>query len=226
MALPLVLFDLDDTLSDRAGAFRSWAQRWLVRHNITDPDALEWMTTNDDGGYQPRDLLFSQAVDRFGLDASPSDLAADYQRTAHDDYREDPALIAMLTELAASGWRIGVVTNGADGQTTKINKLGIAGLLDCCVVSGTVGIRKPDPGIFDIAVRDAGGPGHERPWMVGDHPRNDIDGAHRAGLHAMWISHGRAWTGEGVPPDRTCTDLPSAVALLVSHELPRTDPYR
>lgn len=211
---PLVLFDLDDTLSDRAGAFRKWAGRWIGRHGITDPDALVWMCTNDDGGYRPRDLFFADAKDRFGLADAASDLARDYALTAHDDYREDPALVAALQTLVDDGWRVGIVTNGGVGQDVKVDKLGIRSLLSCCVVSGLVGVRKPDPAIFGIAVAEAGGPGPDVPWMVGDHPHNDIGGAQGAGLRCLWIALGRTWDDALPPPDATASDLSSALALL------------
>lgn len=219
MSGPLVLFDLDDTLSDRAGAFRRWAERWIERHGIADPDALDWMVTNDDGGYRPRDLFFTDAAERFGLPDDPEALARDYALTAHDDYREDPALVAQLTSLIDDGWRVGVVTNGGIGQSVKIEKLGIRPLLRCEVVSGLVGVRKPDPAIFELAVAEAGGPGPDVPWMVGDHPANDVVGGRGAGLRTLWISLGRAWapplvTDATVPPDAVAPDLASAVALL------------
>ena len=164
----LILFDLDDTLSDRAGAFRNWARKWIARHGIGDPDALDWMCTNDDGGYRPRDLFFADAKERFALAQRASELARDYALTAHDDYHEDPVIVGELRSLVDRGARVGLVTNGAVGQQVKAEKLGIMPLLSCCVVSGLVGIRKPDPRIFALAVEAAGGPGPDVAWMVGD----------------------------------------------------------
>jgi len=216
VTLPLALFDFDDTLSDRAGEFRNWATKWIDRHDINDPDALEWMCATDDGGYLARDLFFRQAIDRFGMADSRQDLVDDYVLTAHDDYQADPGLYAKLEALIASGWRIGIVTNGGDGQDTKIDKVGIRPLLSCAVVSGNVGIRKPDPAIFHLAVEAAGGAGPEAPWMVGDNARNDIIGGRDAGLQTIWISFGEPWTNVALPPDRVAVDLPSALGILSS----------
>lgn len=210
----LVLFDLDDTLSDRAGAFRRWAAAWLARHGIDDPDALEWMTVNDDGGYRSRDLFFSQAKDRFGLPERASELEAEYLQTAHDDYRRDPTILAELRSLIDRGARVGVVTNGGDGQRVKLDRLGITPLLSCCAISGEVGVRKPDRRIFDLAVEQAGGPGPDPVWMVGDNARYDVGGAQGAGLRGMWISLGREWEPHLPPPDATAEDIASAMALL------------
>ena len=149
---PLVFFDLDDTLSDRAAAFRNWAEQFVVRHEVTEQGAVEWMCEVDDGGYQPRDMFFMQVNDRFGLGRHVGDLVDDYLRTAHLNYRRDPELIARLDQLVALGIRVGVITNGGAGQDQKIDALGIRPALSACVVSGTVGVRKPDAGIFRIAI--------------------------------------------------------------------------
>ncbi|MEI2651210.1 MAG: HAD family hydrolase [Microthrixaceae bacterium] len=210
----LILFDLDDTLSDRAGAFRNWARKWIARHGIGDPDALDWMCTNDDGGYRPRDLFFADAKERFALPQRASELARDYALTAHDDYHEDPVIVGELRSLVDRGARVGLVTNGAVGQQVKAEKLGIMPLLSCCVVSGLVGIRKPDPRIFALAVEAAGGPGPDVPWMVGDNADYDVGGAQSAGLRGMWISHGRDWDQAQPPPDAIAVDITSAMALL------------
>lgn len=217
---PLALFDLDDTLSDRAGAFTRWAERFVERHGIADPDAVPWMVTNDDGGYRPRDLFFMDVADRFDLPDEPAALARDYALTAHDDYQPDPALQALLRSLIDAGWRVGIVTNGGVGQQVKIEKLGIEPLLRCEVISGLVGVRKPDPRIFELAIVDAGGPGPDVPWMVGDHPGNDIVGAQSAQLRTLWIDHGRTWDPALAPPDVTVADLPSAVAVLLGQLSP------
>ena len=63
------------------------------------------MVTNDDGGYRPRDLFFSEAKERFGLPERADDLARDYALTAHDDYQRDPMLIEKLKSFIDDGRR-------------------------------------------------------------------------------------------------------------------------
>lgn len=213
--LPLALFDLDDTLSDRADGFATWAGDWIERHHIDDPEtALPWLTEADNGGYTNRVKLFTEAAEHFGLDDDPEEMAEDYRRTSHDHYTLDPALIAELESLATSGWRLGIVTNGGAGQNEKIDRIGLRPLMTCCVVSEMVGIRKPDPRIFDLALQLAGDADRSTTWMVGDHPVNDINGAHDAGLSTIWIAHGRDWPNEITPPDYIAATLIDALAHL------------
>jgi FMN phosphatase YigB (HAD superfamily) len=98
-----------------------------------------------------------------------------------------------LRALAETGVRLGIVSN-ADGLIgERLRALEIAqvgpGLgveLDCVIDSGAVGIMKPDPRIFQIAL-DAMGLSAEDAWYVGDMPAIDVVGARRAGLHAVLV---------------------------------------
>lgn len=67
--------------------------------------------------------------------------------------------------------------------------------LDCCplllsadtiVLSSDVGVRKPDPQIFEIAL-DRLHAAPESAVVVGNSLTEDIDGARRAGLHAVYL---------------------------------------
>jgi putative hydrolase of the HAD superfamily len=106
--------------------------------------------------------------------------------------RVAPGAVEGLRALAATGVRLGMVSN-ADGlvaqrmQELEILQVGpgIGVEVECVVDSGAVGVMKPDPRIFRIALEamgvddvDAG-----RVWYVGDMPGIDVVGARRAGLH-------------------------------------------
>jgi HAD superfamily hydrolase (TIGR01509 family) len=82
---------------------------------------------------------------------------------------------------------LAVVTNGpADLQRPKIDKFRIHDLVDHVVVSGEVGVWKPDPAIFGHALGAAG----VEPWAaahVGDSLEADIAGANAAGMTSIWL---------------------------------------
>ncbi|MFT4192684.1 MAG: HAD family hydrolase, partial [Comamonas sp.] len=63
---------------------------------------------------------------------------------------------------------------------------GLAPLLDAILVSEAEGVHKPDPLIFQRALRALGLAAHEA-VHVGDHPVNDVAGAHAAGLRTVWL---------------------------------------
>ena len=56
----------------------------------------------------------------------------------------------------------------------------------CIVDSTVVGVSKPDPRIFDIAL-DAMGVAPEDAWYAGDTPAFDVVGARAAGLRPFLV---------------------------------------
>jgi putative hydrolase of the HAD superfamily len=105
--------------------------------------------------------------------------------------REFPGSRDGLRELAATGVRLGIISNAdgliggrlAEAEILQVGPgLGVA--VECVIDSGAVGVMKPDPRIFrlaldamDIAAADA--------WYVGDMPGIDVIGARAAGLHPV-----------------------------------------
>jgi putative hydrolase of the HAD superfamily len=96
-----------------------------------------------------------------------------------------------LRALADAGVRLGVISN-ADGliaerlREFEILQVG-PGLgvdVECVIDSGNVGVMKPDPRIFTIAL-DAMGVAADAAWYVGDMPAIDVVGARRAGLRPV-----------------------------------------
>ena len=69
---PLVFLDLDDTLVDRAAAFRRWAEQFCSDHSLPHAEAA-WLEEADREGYTDRVSFFVEACRRFGIadEASP-----------------------------------------------------------------------------------------------------------------------------------------------------------
>ena len=101
---------------------------------------------------------------------------------------------AGLEALAATGVRLGIVSNadGLIGQRLREREIlqvgpGMGVEVDCVIDSGEVGVMKPDPRIFQIAL-DAIGIDAQDAWYVGDMPGFDVVGARRAGLRPFVLT--------------------------------------
>ena len=89
-------------------------------------------------------------------------------------FREVPGCRAGLAELAATGVQLGIVSN-ADGliaERLRERELlqvgpGMGVAVACVIDSGAVGVMKPDPRIFQLAL-DAIGVEARDTWYVGD----------------------------------------------------------
>ena len=133
--------------------------------------------------------------------------------------RESYALFSDVPELLKSAKRAGVrlalVTNGAsDTQREKLCALAIEHWFDAVVISGEVGVAKPDPALFEIALTRLAVP-RGRVWHVGDSPTTDVAGAKAAGLTAVWLNRrGRIRTEDDPEPDRDIRSMSDLVTLL------------
>ena len=129
-----------------------------------------------------------------------------------DDVR--PMLTALRRQCTFA-----LVTNGAsDTQRDAVEVLGLEGELSAVVISAEVGIAKPDPAIFRVAV-DRLGIGREHLWHVGDNLHTDVAGSQSAGLTAVWLNRQAARRTEGNPqPDIELASLADLPPLLSADE--------
>lgn len=94
---------------------------------------------------------------------------------------------AVLERLGGR-YRLGMITNGApDLQRLKLHGTGLAAYFDPLIVSGDLGVGKPEAAIFAAAL-DRASVTPDRAVMIGDSWRRDVLGATGTGLRAIWIN--------------------------------------
>jgi HAD superfamily hydrolase (TIGR01509 family) len=87
----------------------------------------------------------------------------------------------VLSGLRSRGFRLIVVSN-SDGRLQDLLELtGLGAWFDFAIDSREVGVEKPDPAIFSLALARLGAP-PSRAWHVGDLYHVDVRGARAAGL--------------------------------------------
>lgn len=94
--------------------------------------------------------------------------------------RPDRAMFELVTELKAAGVRVGLLSNswGNTYPRTRIDAL-----FDHIVISGEVGLRKPDPAIYQLSLEGLG-VAADRAVFVDDAEPNTL-GAAAAGLRTI-----------------------------------------
>ncbi|WP_424536669.1 HAD family hydrolase [Sphaerisporangium viridialbum] len=210
---PLALFDLDNTLVNLDEAFEAWAGEFVEEHGLGS-EAARWLIALDRAGYPHREVFFAQVRNRFALSESVDELWSRYRRRMPCLVRCRPEVKYGLSRLRESGWRVAIVTNGtADNQLGKIQKTGLADVVDAYALSGIEGIRKPAMGLFEVAARRCGMTLAGGGWMVGDHPVADIAGGQAAGLRTVWIDRG-SWPGHEHGADHVVADVLDAMEIL------------
>jgi putative hydrolase of the HAD superfamily len=115
-------------------------------------------------------------------------------------WRRFPDADFALPALKRAGLRLAVISNWDERLESTLNELDLSGFFEQVLVSETVGLQKPDPAIFAEAARRL----DLKPCdilHVGDHYREDIQGALSAGFEALRIVR------EGAPGPGEAADL-------------------
>jgi len=94
---------------------------------------------------------------------------------------------ATLRALAAAGYRLGLLSNWSPNLPNVLDRLNIRHHFEFIIVSSLVGLAKPDPAIFDLAV-DKSGCRPEELLYVGDSPAADVAGSRAAGWDSALIA--------------------------------------
>jgi putative hydrolase of the HAD superfamily len=92
-----------------------------------------------------------------------------------------PAVAEKIAGLRGAGIRVAVVSNSDGSVAGSLETAGLAHLFETIVDSALVGVHKPDPAIFHLAL-DHLGLEAETVWYVGDSAYHDLGGAGAAGL--------------------------------------------
>lgn len=101
-------------------------------------------------------------------------------------WRLFPETVATLGRLKALGVELGIISNFDTRLFAVLRGLGIAESFDTVTISSLAQAAKPAPQIFRLAVeKHAVDPGEA--LHVGDSLRDDVEGATKAGLHAVLL---------------------------------------
>jgi putative hydrolase of the HAD superfamily len=229
-----VLFDLDDTLFDHRQCARMALTELHHAHTCFQGTAfadfehmhavlLEELHRRVMMGDVPLDEAREERFRRLfqAVGVSPDDdtvrEAARHYREGYLRVRQPVAGAARLLGLVKKRALVGIVSNNLlEEQQEKLRHCRLDAYVDALVVSEEAGMSKPDPEIFNIALRRLGCAAAEA-VMVGDSWAADIIGAHAAGIRPVWFNP----AGKPSPdPDaaigelRTLEPAEDAVALI------------
>jgi putative hydrolase of the HAD superfamily len=208
-----LLVDIDDTVVDWMGPAHDAVVTSIATHRSfaeRDPSAVAdrfmgiveethalWMA-----GELSVDQLRAERIRRLvretGNEIDPDEalvLADAYRRAYLAARRPVAGAGELLAEVRRLGARVVAVTNNlVSEQEDKLRHTNLRHLFDDLVISEAAGVNKPDPAIFEIALRVAGAAPSEA-VMLGDSWENDVVGALGMGIAAAWLDR----RGLGVP---------------------------
>ena len=208
-----VFIDWDDTIGDFIGAAKLALQEMYDKYHLCDYFAsLEEFVSL----YKPHNIelwdkygkdLVTKAflrVDRFlypllhgtkvasqiqsytALSALAEQMSEDFLHLTTKYFSLLPGAEELVRYLAKK-YPLTVVTNGfIEVQYEKFDKSGLRNCFSHIVLSEEVGCQKPNPRIYEEALR-MNGVSAEEAVMIGDSWNSDIQGAINAGIDQIWV---------------------------------------
>jgi HAD superfamily hydrolase (TIGR01509 family) len=222
-----VCFDLDGTLYDFQKVMRHSLEITLTEFTRRIPECGERLsvdkmiqirnrTARELKGKitnleQVRLISFKRTLNYCGID--DNELAEQLNRLYLKHRFEDAVLFGgVLPTLEGLRGRyiLGAMSNGNSYPRT----LGLEHFFQFIILAQEVGIEKPDPGIFHLAVQRAGCLPEELLY-VGDSQEEDILGARRAGVRIAWFNRTNAQLQPHIPqPDYEINRLDMLLEIL------------
>lgn len=123
-------------------------------------------------------------------------------------------LSETIEGMSARGLCTGIVSNSDGRLAERLEAMGIFGYFDFVIDSVVVGVSKPDPEIFNLALGRSSLEPHEAAF-VGDYYEVDIVGAQEAGLRPILFDPCGAYPGADCD---VVTRLPDVLALIDTWE--------
>jgi HAD superfamily hydrolase (TIGR01509 family) len=233
-----VLFDGDQTLWDFERVMREALMATAAELRAARPgpfaQALRWEDLREDRALvaaespevwslaQLRVLGFARTLARRralegGIEGADDVLARELGASYFIHRDRDPALFTdtiPALDALREDYRLGLLSNGSRLPET----VGLAGYFESAVFAQDHRMAKPDKGIFEVTERELG-LGPHACVLVGDHPVNDVAGAHGAGWRSVWLDRDGSvlFPANGPRPDAvvaTLTELPAVLRLL------------
>lgn len=240
LSLPkVVLFDLDDTIVDHALTCRdalarlrrdqpslrrrSVAALWTEYSRLLEaahPGIAKGVLAPDEARIE----RFQRLARFCGTSVARKEATAWSQgyRSYYQSFHRLVPGARQLLERLHRRTVLGVVTNNPVAeQEDKVARFGLTGVLDFLVISEQVGVSKPDPKIFSLALdRAAAEP--EEAVMIGDSWESDVLGARSAGIPAIWFNRfQRSPPSPLAVPQLTSLRAPRRVEALLSATMVR-----
>jgi len=199
-----ILFDADNTLLDFTRAEKNALElTFQALGIILREDVYRLYVEINHRAWQEYEagLIDSSAIPhkRFSELIDAADLAFDVDSVSriYQDYLGQQTCLVPYAREICEYWSkkavVSIITNGfKETQQRRVMASELRPSISHLIISGELGVSKPDPGFFDKAFEIIGSPDRRDVLIVGDSLSSDILGAMNAGVDCCWYNPGGA----------------------------------
>lgn len=159
-------------------------------------------------GTDYRERVWAEALTPLGIaDRALVRAISDAFVTSRRDRHVPFADARRTLDRLGGSYRLALLTNGAPAiQRRKLASSGFADYFELVVVSGDLGVGKPDPSVFTYAL-DRLGSTADHVVMIGNSLSADVAGAQGVGINAIWLNRSGEPESTEVVPDQVVASL-------------------
>jgi putative hydrolase of the HAD superfamily len=189
------------------------AWRHVGDHFIDAADAGIMFSVSHDASKRFWTKLYLDQLEFLGIDDEGAALVLYETFSNPANYRLFDDSLPTVAALKERGVRVGIISNFESWLRDMLTHFDMLDLFEVVAISGELELEKPDPRIFEWALREMGTT-PDVSLYVGDSPNFDAQPAHDLGMTGVLLDrHGR-WTD---------LDAPYAVVSTLAELLPLID---
>ena len=198
-----LFFDIGSTLVDETKCEEYRIDESIknsgVSKEIFKKEMIELCKVNLDG--------YKLTLDKYHLPKTP------WPSFLEDDIKG----VKDVLKYVSKKYKLGIIANQPLGTVERLKKRDLCRFFDVIISSEEEGVSKPDPKIFELALKRANAKASES-FMIGDRIDNDMIPAINLGFNTIWIR--RSYGGMGnaeilsKKPDYIVDDIKEIIKIL------------
>ena len=158
-------------------------ERTLAKQRIIEPtDTFRTLL------HKKIEIQFSYLAEECNIGGLTPELKERVAEGCYAKVKETLSTTCAIIEKLSQKYPMVLVTNFYGNMPVVLEEFNLAGYFKSIVESSVVGIRKPDPALYALGVKELGLPA-ENIMVVGDSYRKDIYPAREVGCQAVWIKN-------------------------------------
>lgn len=227
MKYEIIIFDADETLFDFKKSEKYAFENAMLEFNIAYDESYHlkiYKNINDaiwkdfENGLITQEKLkverFKRLSDKLNIKFDAVEFAKSYMKhlaNASFLYEDSTSLVEDLYKE----YKLIIITNGLkDVQNNRIRKSTIGKYFEDIIISEEVGVSKPNPKIFEVALENIGHIDKSKILMVGDSLTSDVKGGINFGVDTCWINLKKASNTTDIKPTYEISNLLDLKTIL------------